>query len=494
VAAVLVALFERERRGVRKAAIVALLGITVIVGGFFALRDSSFVRGSEVLGRLASISIEGGSTRFTVWKMALAGAKERPLLGWGQENFNYVFNTYYEPSLYGQEPWFDRVHNVLLDWLVAGGVLGLLAYLALFFTSLWSLWGPRSSFPVTERALFTGMLAGYLFHNLFVFDNVVSYAVFTSFLAYFHFRSARRSICSEAPVLSGSVLERVAVPAALIVTLFTVYAVNVPNVRAAQDLLQSISPQAGGIPKNLDLFKSALAHNSFANQEIREQLVQAATRVGAVNVDIALKQEFFTLAHDEMGKQIKESPNDARHYLFTGSLLTSFRQFDASLPYFMKARDLSPRKPSMLLALGSVYLAKGDRDTALSLFKESFELEPRYSESRIAYASGLIYAGRLAEADALLMEGFGTLNINSEQIIRTYFDAALFKRVVAIWQGRVEQNPTDPQMRVSLAAAQLSLGNRAAAVAELEHAIELSAAFKEQGEFLIREIKAGRNP
>ncbi len=494
VAAVLVALFERDRRGVRKAAVAALLGIAIIIGGFFALRDSSFVKGSPVLSRLASISIEGGGTRFTVWKMALAGAKERPLLGWGQENFNYVFNKYYEPSLYAQEPWFDRVHNVLLDWLIAGGILGLLAYLALFFASLWSLWGPRSEFPVTERALFTGMLAGYLFHNLFVFDNIVSYVVFASFLAYFHFRSAKRDIFTREPMLGGSVLDRVAVPAALILTLFTVYAVNVPGVRAAQGLLQAISPQTEGIVKNLELFKSVLALDSFANQEIREQLTQAATRVGTLNVDIAVKQEFFTLAHSEMEEQIKRAPNDARHYLFTGSLLASFRQADAALPYFVKARDLSPRKPSMLLTLGSVYLAKGDRDAALALFREGFELEPRYREARIAYASGLIYAGRHAEADALLTEGFGDVLVDSEQLVRAYFDARLYDRVISIWKGRVEKNPTDPQTRVSLAAAYLAANDRASAIIELERVIELNPAFKEQGEFLIKEIRAGRNP
>jgi hypothetical protein len=52
--------------------------------------------------------------------MALKGIAERPVLGWGQENFNYVFNKYYNPQMFGQEEWFDRTHNVVLDWLIAG--------------------------------------------------------------------------------------------------------------------------------------------------------------------------------------------------------------------------------------------------------------------------------------------------------------------------------------------------------------------------------------
>ena len=31
-----------------------------------------------------------------------------------------------------REPFFDRAHNVFLDWLIAGGIVGLLAYLSIF--------------------------------------------------------------------------------------------------------------------------------------------------------------------------------------------------------------------------------------------------------------------------------------------------------------------------------------------------------------------------
>ena len=63
-------------------------------------------------------------SRFQIWGMAIEGFKENPLLGWGQDNFNLVFNKYYDSRLYDQEPFFDRAHNVFLDWLIAGGIVG----------------------------------------------------------------------------------------------------------------------------------------------------------------------------------------------------------------------------------------------------------------------------------------------------------------------------------------------------------------------------------
>ncbi len=110
--------------GIRKASIVTLLLVFVLAGGFWAARNTAFVQGSPFLVRFANITtqeLQSGGRSF-IWPMAVEGVKERPLLGWGQENFNYIFSTHYDPAMYGLEPWFDRAHNIFLDWAVAGGI------------------------------------------------------------------------------------------------------------------------------------------------------------------------------------------------------------------------------------------------------------------------------------------------------------------------------------------------------------------------------------
>src|SRR3989344_5909496 len=131
ISSILIAVFERERNGIRKISFAALATIIVISGSFIALRDRDFVRNSKVLARFSDISVGERTTRsrFMIWNMAYQGFKERPILGWGQENFNYVFNKYYNPKMYGQEPWFDRAHNIVFDRLVDGGAPGPLAHL-----------------------------------------------------------------------------------------------------------------------------------------------------------------------------------------------------------------------------------------------------------------------------------------------------------------------------------------------------------------------------
>ena len=67
------------------------------VGGFMAIKDTNFAKNSLVLARFSSLNIEELKTqgRYFVWPMAIKGVGERPILGWGQDNFNYVFMRKY---------------------------------------------------------------------------------------------------------------------------------------------------------------------------------------------------------------------------------------------------------------------------------------------------------------------------------------------------------------------------------------------------------------
>jgi len=124
-----------ENRRYKFIAAGAACAVFLAVGAFFVFKSTNFVQNNYVLSRFAQLSPEERTTksRFIIWGMALEGFKKHPIFGWGPENFNLVFNKYYKASLWQQEPWFDRAHNVIFDWLIHGGALGLLAYFGAFF-------------------------------------------------------------------------------------------------------------------------------------------------------------------------------------------------------------------------------------------------------------------------------------------------------------------------------------------------------------------------
>lgn len=73
-------------------------------------------------------------TRLLLWKQALKITAERPLLGWGPENFSIALEKHYLPQF---DVWFDRAHNVFFDYLAETGILGLLSYLGIFAAFYW---------------------------------------------------------------------------------------------------------------------------------------------------------------------------------------------------------------------------------------------------------------------------------------------------------------------------------------------------------------------
>lgn len=180
---------ERERRArFLPWAFGVVLVVILAASSLVMFQDSAFVKGSPVLSRFTPNQIIHSFTdaRFPVWGAGIQGFLDRPVFGWGQESFNYVFNAYYDPKMYAQEAWFDRAHNVFLDWLVAGGILGLLAYLALFGSALWYLWRRSIALSHIEKSLVTGLLVAYFIHNIFVFDNLMSYVLFVLVLGFVH--------------------------------------------------------------------------------------------------------------------------------------------------------------------------------------------------------------------------------------------------------------------------------------------------------------------
>ena len=211
--ALLIALFEKERKMLRMVAIGVVCTSIIFVGLFVGFKNTSFVKESPVLNhfavfvkespvlnRFTTMSLTEGTaaSRFRIWNMAYQGFLERPVLGWGQGNFASVFNKHYDPEMYDDEPWFDRAHNVFFDWLIVAGILGLVSYLLIFVASLYQLWKKKEDdFAVVEKSILTGLLAAYFFHNIFVFDNLISYILFFTIIAYIHFRSTHTDIFSR---------------------------------------------------------------------------------------------------------------------------------------------------------------------------------------------------------------------------------------------------------------------------------------------------------
>ncbi len=481
---------------------ISLIILTPIL--FWLVKDANFVRNSETLSRFASISLEETTTqsRFIIWNMAYQAWKENPVLGWGPESFVYVFSKYYNPQLWRQEPWFDRAHNVFLDWLTSAGILGLLFYLGLFVASFYviSRLYKRKDLDARSVGLFLGLITAYFIHNIFVFDNFTSYILFFALLAYWHseYIKGDEDNNKERALLMPKYF---VVGVVSVATLFSLYSFNIKPVLASQSILDSLRvvtySQEGNRVRDLnlgiDIIKNGLFYNTFGTTEIREQLAQYAERINAdpvtSNED---KKNFLSFALSESKKQVEEFPYDMRAKAFLSTLYTTASDPASAILVAKDALAVSNKRQQFHFLLGEAYFKAGEEEEAIQAMKSAYELAPEYPDAISNYAVVLIFSGKSKEAEALVKKHYGTEIIGDTKYVNAYAAIGDFVKLTKVWEKIIEDNPTNFQYGLSLASAYIKTFQDAKAIEQLQKLIELDPNFKNQGEAYIKQIKEGK--
>lgn len=470
----------------------SLLVLVVLSGSLFLARDSGFVKGNVMLTRAASVFSlnQELKVRGTIWSMALEGVAEDPGTGWGQEGFNQVFNKYYRPSMYAQEPWFDRAHNMYIDWLVAGGIPALALFLGMLFLGMLTLLRTRE-YSHAERVLLVGAIIAYAVQALVVFDNLFSYVPLVMLLAMAHAASAKPVVSLEQlPEARSDMAIGYATAGVMVVTLVVMWTVNVPSLRAANHLVYAISP-AANVNQNLAYFKQALGDGSFATQEIREQLIGFAARVVAEpSVPENTRVEFAKLAIDEMGKEIEMSPKDARLRMQYSSAFDMVGDSERSLGELTKAVELSPRKQSLLLSRGFKLAELGRREEARADFRAAYELDRSFEQVAISTAAGYLVIGDTKQAKDLLIGAIGTTTPNNEALFYAYYQTKQWDELIGVAQARVTEEKGSAESRYRLAQAYGAAGRFEAARMEIAQTMAAFPSTRAQGEALVKQILA----
>ncbi|MCA9363084.1 O-antigen ligase family protein [Candidatus Kaiserbacteria bacterium] len=508
VMAAYIGLFGQQFKQYRKYAIGALALIVVLAGALVMNRDSEFVQSRTGLMRIANISLNDIEIRSIIWGSAWEGVKERPLLGYGQSNFNYVFNANYDPRLYAQEQWFDRSHNIIMDWLTTGGFLGLIAYLSIFAWCGWYLFlrpllnKDDESFNVLERGVLLGILAGYFTHNFVVFDNIVSYIFFAIILGLITYRvgSTPKSLADFK--VDNVVVTQFAAPIVIVLLVASIWHFHRPGMIAAGEIINGF--RAADPDERLDAMERAAAQNSFANQEIAEQISQQAISVVRnPSLSEATKQRYAAAAEEQLKNLIESKPGDARVHVFAGSYYRSIGDNFKAKEQMDLARQFSPKKQSIIIQQGFIALALGNTDDAAAYLKEAFLLDENNLEAREYYAVSLIYQNKIAEVRQLMeTEDIKMSFANSDFLVSTANQFNQTDLVTELFEYRIyseEGNARyhwndDPQNWATLAFLYYQQDRNEEAVRVLSEAEVKLTSFAPTATCLIESIESGGDP
>ncbi|XOB40740.1 MAG: tetratricopeptide repeat protein [Candidatus Nealsonbacteria bacterium] len=489
---------------------VFLVLFLIVLGIILAIYQPAFIKNT------IEITLQEMKPRFVVWEKAWKGFLQKPIFGWGPENFNVVFTKFFNPCMFlsecGGEIWFDRAHNIVLDSLVATGVVGLLSYLLIFAVSIFGLLRvylkeKRNIFSFLGMAV---LLIVYFFQNLLVFDMISSYTVFFLSLGFVtflitekedsFFQPAEESSNSPLGVLEKGFGRYLIFGVIGVLTVSLLYFGNIQPANSAVDTVHMIVSSVN-LEKRLDFYKKAL-NTLMEKYEIREQFAQRVYEAGFdLTEDRQVLESAFLVAEEQMQESIRKNPLDFRPHIFLGRLYFSGYSFsedrkrlDLAEKTLERAIELSPTNQQGYWHLAEVKLSKGESQLAYDLFQKAIDLEPRLGVSYWYLAMTHKTTGQYEEAlqkvkDAEKAGYNWKKNVNNlRQVAEIYQVLRDDLSVLYLYQEAIEIHPENAEVWAGLANSYANLGQFEKAKQAAQKVIEINPDLAPEVEQFLKEL------
>ncbi len=339
----------------------------------------------------------GTAGRFIAWDIAWQAFLERPLTGYGLDNFHMAFNKYYNPNSLRSgyyETWFDRAHNTVMDVFSMTGLLGFLTFTGIWIGIYYTVITARRKkyLDIPTTAVLMGLPAGYFLQNIFVFDHPAAFSM--SYLLY------ALVICSgfatfvgqenkvtgknkSVPWITFGIIQAVFLLLVYLTSIMPFYASTLV-IKANKEL------SLGDLPKMVDLSKRAsyiqtpyLDEQYFINSRT---LINLATS-GNLNRWPAWR-EFFDLTQNVYDRFYAGHGNNAHTSYIHASMLSAVglamqdqEIINLAEQRFNSAIKLSPKRQQLFFALAELLRAQGRYDESLDLYMQAVDFDDQVGES-----------------------------------------------------------------------------------------------------------------
>lgn len=409
-----------------------ILGLMIFgvlaIGLLYYFRTTDFVSNIPAVGRTLNTSLTDvkNSARWIAWTIAVESWKEKPVFGWGPNNYFYAFNAHYNPrSLdfgYG-ETWFDNAHNIILNTLAVQGIFGLISYLSVFAIAILGLVIARRKEGLNYHLAIIGsaFLVAHLVGNITVFENPTSYLYFMFWLAMVNSFSSYKKLeiiesnkkmeknwdkKPELTVGNGTVIT-FGILAFLIIFIFNIQPAraNVKTLNAIRDLSQD--PRL-----SMDSMKVALQFSSPHIDDIRSDIARTVGQIlGTYYQKIGLEKsnEILDFAYDNLKKNLILHPLDIRNQLSLSQLAQLKALMNQDGRYILESEGLledalskSPKRQQIVYSLTAIKLQMGKFDEAIKMLEETITDNPHVSEGYWRLAYTLKVAGKDQKAKEIL--------------------------------------------------------------------------------------------
>ncbi|MFH1789674.1 MAG: O-antigen ligase family protein [bacterium] len=398
----------RKKKKVRNTFLSIIFLALIALSMMYAFRQTNLVKNIPAVGRTLNTSLTDvmQTPRWIAWEIAVISWKEMPIFGWGPNNFFYAFNKYYNPKSlehgYG-ETWFDNAHNIIVNTLTVQGIVGLLAYLAIFVGGIFALWSGYRKESLDKHMVVIGIsfLIAHLIQNVTVFENPTSYLYFMLWLAFINSMATSPSVNDES-VNQKYVPDRQIGMASILMTLIVVFLVififNIQVARANMTTLKTLrNINEKPLQASMDI-KESLSFSSPHIDDIRADIGRMVSQIVAeyyVKIGTERSIELIDQAIEGLKPSLTLHPLDIRNFLILSQLTQqkAFLSADKqkylieSEVYLDQCLPLSPKRQQILYGLANLKIQLSKDDEAIKLVEQAISDDPIIGESywRLAY-------------------------------------------------------------------------------------------------------------
>ena len=501
----------------KKISIVFLISILALSIFTFTAKNTDFVKNNKILSRFSSISLTDPTalsrlfSAGTAWKSFL----QKPLFGWGQENYEAAYVKNFNPDVLKYLPedfYFDRAHNKPMEVLATNGIFGFLSYASIFGIGLYFLnqLRKKKEWFLPSLAL-GGCLIGYFIQNIFIFDFHESYLMFFLVLAFISSLSGmgllnsstgslamtkEKSSPSDYSLKMGKGLLVIIVICMVIFSSIQLvirpYLVSKGIFNVGYFIKQEQSEKA------YKEFKKIINNSAFLKDDIIIGMKKMYS-IYSFKIDEEYKKKMIEELVIQARQAVQQRPWRFSLLMAKADLETIFSQWDKN--WLIEAEKSTeeilsqfPHFPQSHLFASKFFLLNMEIEKAITEAKKVIEIDPKISTSY--YILGLAYneLGDVEKRDENLIKA-AELNFpfkDKAQILSVINLLAKEKKYDAIKNLYVQAMQIDPQdvsLYTGLAATYGKMHNKEGAIYYAQKAAELNPDFKQASEDFIKLIE-----
>jgi len=469
-----------------------------------------FVQQNKTLREIAGrFSVERAlqNPRISGWKVSWEALKDRPLLGYGPENFSIGFDKYYDPSLPGIEKmpgsadnWWVRAHNFVFDISLTAGIPALIIFLALLGVLLWQLQKIKN----TENELIShGIQAtfiAYLVANFFSFDTFSIYLILFLLIGYSLYL-IKQTEAEEAPTK----LMEVQLPSAITLALFVllIWFVWVFNIKPfqinSQINIAGLLAKDGFCDQAVETMEKILPQKSFLDYYLRSNYIKVINRC------VEQKSLTYTkLLTEKMVKVLEEAVKIRPYYTRIWILLGQYNNFlienwqenreKEARAALEKALELSPKRQETLQELIKTDILTQKYQQAKEKSEECINLNEKLPDCWWLAGLSYVYLNDLEKADYYIQiateKGYTIDSIKSwMQLTQAYIEIKNYPRLVEAYSELIKLEPDNAQYYASLAFVYKELGQIEEAKKQALKIIELFPDHQKEAEEFLKTLQ-----